>query len=60
MADKIKVNIYMSPDMLKVLKKLAQMRDVAYAELVRTACREYIVKNAAQIQADRSTIEQAR
>lgn len=54
MADKVKVNIYMSPDMLSALKKLSAKRDVPYAELVRTACREYIVANAASI------VEQAR
>ena len=57
MADKVKVNIYMSPDMLSALKKLAAKRDVAYAELVRTACREYIVKNAAQIIDDSKAME---
>jgi hypothetical protein len=58
-ADKIKVNIYISPDMLKILKKLAAIREVAYAELVRTACREYIVRHATQITADRDAMERA-
>lgn len=57
MADKVKVNIYMSPDMLSALKKLAAKRDTPYAELVRTACREYIVANASQIIEQSKTME---
>ena len=57
MAEKVKVNIYMSPDMLAVLKKLSAKREVPYAELVRTACREYIVANAATIMQDAKTFE---
>lgn len=57
LADKVKVNIYMSPDMLSALKKLAAKRDVAYAELVRTACRDYIIKNAGQIMDESRTME---
>ena len=60
MADKVKVNIYMSPDMLSALKKLAAKRDVAYAELVRTACREYIVANAAAIVEHAKIMEAAK
>jgi hypothetical protein len=43
--------------MLTALKKLAAMRDVSYAELVRTACREYIVANATQIANDRRVMD---
>jgi hypothetical protein len=50
----------MSTDMLAALKKLSRMRDVAYAELVRTACREYIVKNAMQIASDHAAMDGAK
>lgn len=56
MADKVKVNIYMSPEMLSALKKLADLQDRPYAELVRTACKEYILANAKKIAAEREQL----
>jgi hypothetical protein len=47
----------MSPDMLSALKKLAAKRDAPYSELVRTACREYLVANAGQIIEQAKTME---
>lgn len=59
MADKVKVNIYMSPDMLQALKRLAAMQDVPYAELVRAACRDYIVQHRGRIEHERQAMEAA-
>lgn len=56
MADKVKVNIYMSEDMLAALKKLAALKDVPYAELVRTAVRDFILANASKINEERAAI----
>jgi hypothetical protein len=57
MADKVKVNIYMSPDMLSALKRLARMQDVPYAEVVRAACRSYIVEQRARIEHEKHVID---
>jgi hypothetical protein len=57
MAEKVKVNLYMSPNMLSALKRLAELQDLPYAEVVRTACKEYIVANAQRIATERGTID---
>ena len=56
MADKIKVNIYLPPDMLQALKRLAALQDRPYAEVVRVACREYILKHADSVVAERKAL----
>ena len=50
MAEKIKANIYFSPDMLRALKQIGNHRGQPYAEVVRQACREYILANAMKAQ----------
>lgn len=57
MADKVKVNIYMSPQMLEALKRLAAMQDVPYAEVVRAACRTYIVEQRGRIEHERNVLD---
>ena len=57
MSDKVKVNIYMSPAMLAALKRLANMQDRPYAEVVRLACKDYILANAATITAERAALD---
>lgn len=56
MSDKVKVNIYMPADLLAALKKLAHMKGVPYAELVRTAVRGFISENAGKIADERAAI----
>ncbi len=60
MAEKIKCNIHFPPDMLAALKKLAHARDVSYAEIVRQACRAFIVANAADILQERRAMESVK
>lgn len=57
MADKIKANVYFDGDMLQGLKKLAALKGVPYASLVREACREYVLRHATQIIDDSRTLE---
>jgi hypothetical protein len=52
MAEKIKTNIYFDPAMLRGLKKLGELRGEPYAQIVRDACREYIVRHAEKIARD--------
>jgi len=56
MADKVKVNIYLPPDMLTALKRLAAMMDRPYAEVVRVACKQYILAHAESIAAERKAL----
>jgi hypothetical protein len=59
MSEKVKVNIYMSEDMLAALKKLAKLQDRPYAELVRVACKAFIVANAKLIAEEREIMDKA-
>lgn len=60
MADKVKTSVFFAPDMLSALKKIGKARDVGYAEIVRTACREYIVKHAATVLEERKLMDSAK
>jgi predicted DNA binding CopG/RHH family protein len=57
-SDKVKVNIYMSSDMLAALKKLAKLQDVPYAELVRAAVRDYVTAHAGRIAKERQALNE--
>ncbi len=57
MADKIKVNIYMPPELLEALKRLAAATDQPYAEVVRAACRAYVSAQAEVILGQRKTLQ---
>lgn len=55
-ADKVKINLYFARSDLAALKKLAEKMDIPYSQLIRQACREYIVANAARIAQDARTL----
>lgn len=52
--EKVKINVYMSPVMLEALKKLAVKQDRPYAQLIREACREYILTTARTMKEQRA------
>lgn len=51
-----RVNFYMDTQILDGLKKLAQLKNMTYSELIRQACREYVVREGARAIADQQTI----
>lgn len=44
-----KINIYFSDPVLEALKKMAAARGTTYSELIREACRAYVIKEAPRI-----------
>lgn len=42
--------------MLQALKRLASLQDRPYAEIVRVACKEYILKHAESVVAERKAL----
>lgn len=42
--DRIRVNFYFDQQVLDALRKLAELRNITYSELIRTACAEYVVR----------------
>lgn len=60
MAEKVKVNMFMSPDLLAKLKHLAKLQDVSYSEVIRAACRDYIVANRERLERDAVILEMVK
>lgn len=56
-AGNAKINIYFNERVLDALRKLALMRGTTYSELIREACREYVVTKGADILKDSAAIK---
>lgn len=52
-----KINIYFNDGVLRALKVMARARGTTYSELIRDACRTYVVKNAAEAVATADAIK---
>lgn len=44
-----KINIYFNDGVLKAFRVMARARGTTYSELIREACRQFALKNAAEI-----------
>jgi hypothetical protein len=42
--DRVRINFYFDEQVFEAMKKLAALKNVTYSELIRTACREYVVR----------------
>lgn len=47
--DRTKVNLFLQSDVLAALKKMATIRGTTYSDLVRDACRRYVVSEGAKL-----------
>ena len=47
--DLIKLNLYFQPQVLEGLKRVAAAKGTTYSELIRTACREYVVREGGRL-----------
>lgn len=45
----VKVNIYLPEGVLEVMRRLAASRGCAYSELIREACRTYVLKEGPEL-----------
>jgi len=52
-----RVNFHCDPPVLEALKRLATIRGTTYSELIRLACRQYVLTAAAEIKRDASQIK---
>lgn len=52
-----KINIYFNDGVLKALKVMARARGTTYSELIREACRLYVLKNATDVIASEAAIK---
>lgn len=47
--DRVKVNLFLQADVLAAMKKMATIRGTTYSDLVREACRRFVVAEASKL-----------
>ena len=55
-----RINFYFDTNVLDALRKLAELKGSTYSELIRVACREYVVREGTKALEDATTIKQVR
>lgn len=50
------MNFYFDEKIFEGMRRVAELKNTTYSELIRTACREYLVREAAKASADSKTI----
>lgn len=54
-----KINLYFNSQVLQAMKRLALMRGTTYSELVREACREFVLREGPKVVTDTKAIKEA-
>jgi len=52
-----RINFYFDEQVLLGLKKIAELKNTTYSELIRTACLEYVLREGAKAIADREVVQ---
>lgn len=58
--DRVKVNLFLQADVLAALKKMATIRGTTYSDLVREACRRFVVAEAGKLIEDQKQLDALR
>lgn len=53
-----KINIYFNTQVLAAMKRLALARGTSYSELIREACREFVLKEGPNVLAETKAIKE--
>lgn len=53
-----RVNFYFDDQIFEAIKKLAELKNMTYSELIRVACREFVIREGAKAIADTKTIRE--
>lgn len=53
-----KINLYFNSQVLQALKRLALVRGTTYSELVREACRDFVLREGPRVVADNKAIKE--
>lgn len=56
--DRVKINIYFQERVLEGMRRLATARGTTYSELIREACREFVVREGGKVLADNVTLKE--
>ena len=54
------VHFYLDEQILDGLRRVAMLRNTTYSELIRTACREYLVREDAKAAAESKTLSEIK
>lgn len=57
-AGNTKINIYFNEQVLEALKKLALVKGTTYSELIREACRSYVLDEGPKLVAGNKTMKE--
>lgn len=55
---RVRINFYFDEQVFEALRKIAVLKNVTYSELIRTACHEYVVREAIKAQTDKAIINE--
>ena len=50
--DRIKINMYFQNRVLEGMRRIAEAKGTTYSELIREACREYVIREGAKVLQD--------
>jgi hypothetical protein len=56
--DRHSIHFFIDRSVLDMLKKVAELKNTTYSELIRTACREYLLREAVRVKSDRATLKE--
>ena len=44
--DRLRINFYFDAQIFEAMQKIAKLQNTTYSELIRIACREYVIREA--------------
>lgn len=47
--DRIRINFYFDTQIFEAMQKIAVIQNTTYSELIRVACREYVIREASGV-----------
>ncbi len=58
--ERVRVNFYFDSQVFEAMQKLAELHNTTYSELIRVACREYVVREGTKALEDRQVIREIK
>ena len=56
--DRVKINIYFQARVLEGMRRLAEAKGTTYSELIREACRDYVVREGGKVISENQTLKE--
>jgi hypothetical protein len=58
--ERVRINFYFDAEIFEALKQIAVLNNVTYSELIRMACREFVVREGPAAIAGKKIIKQVK